>query len=724
MATKRLARFFKLLEDKTMPYVAFSSSIVEIHIHITKAWKMQRQLGLIRTKSIAPANGNLERSKSKQLFDYLIVIDFESTCWNDGTHHRCQEIIEFPAVLLDTSTGKIECEFHAYVQPQEHPVLSEFCKELTGIKQAQVDDGVPLKICLSQFYKWIHKIQQQKKIVFATGVSDPPTSEVKLCAFVTWSDWDLGVCLEYECKRKQLLKPVFLNSWIDLRATYKLFYRRKPKGLSGALQEVGIKFSGREHSGLDDSRNTAHLAWKMIRDGCLMKITKSLNKVITVRNPNILARNVNTNQIEETTDCSKSIQVPSIYDKEPKNAINSDEKVQIRSACVNFPLMVQQDQLQLKNNVKTGIHNVKSCFSLSNNSSTSLRQLQSPNLKSPIYMQKKIKNEHLVFNTKSNSSTIGSELVLVSTTISSVNHVSDMEMSSTVDSLPMLADWEDVALLPASQPQQSIDCISPIRDSNSDTSFNSEERLMILKETEMLGHENSGCAEQTPQKSETSKSVVYKSPHTTIYNVKEAKDPVSNVSDFKLPEPKLSTFNSVNVNMSHPSVLRKHPILLGSTKRNSSSLPAFPPSKKQTFTIHEEKPASSDCSPVRSSSRKVLPSILTSTVNLQEPWKSGKMTPPLCKCGRRAKRLIVSNNGPNHGKVFYCCPIGKYQENRKRCGYFKWEQTLRKERANNTVLSHSPGRLTFSSPKASHIFDKNVNFSTKNFLRLRPSMRS
>ena len=72
---------------------------------------------------------------------------------------------------------------------------------------------------------------------------------------------------------------MFLNSWIDLRATYRLFYKRKPKGLSGALQEVGIEFSGREHSGLDDSRNTALLAWKMIRDGCLMKITRSLNKV-------------------------------------------------------------------------------------------------------------------------------------------------------------------------------------------------------------------------------------------------------------------------------------------------------------------------------------------------------------------------------------------------------------------------------------------------------------
>lgn len=44
-------------------------------------------------------------------------------------------VVEFPAVLLNTSNGEIESEFHAYVQPQEHPILSEFCMELTGIKQ-------------------------------------------------------------------------------------------------------------------------------------------------------------------------------------------------------------------------------------------------------------------------------------------------------------------------------------------------------------------------------------------------------------------------------------------------------------------------------------------------------------------------------------------------------------------------------------------------------------
>uniref|UniRef100_A0A8C5UFQ1 ERI1 exoribonuclease family member 2 n=1 Tax=Malurus cyaneus samueli TaxID=2593467 RepID=A0A8C5UFQ1_9PASS len=130
--------------------------------------------------------------------------------------------LEFPAVLLNTSTGVIESEFHMYVQPQEHPILSEFCTELTGITQNQVDEGVPLNICLSQFLKWIQKIQKEKKIIFITDSQSNSTSEAKACAFVTWTDWDLGVCLHYECRRKQLRKPDILNSWIDLKATYRV----------------------------------------------------------------------------------------------------------------------------------------------------------------------------------------------------------------------------------------------------------------------------------------------------------------------------------------------------------------------------------------------------------------------------------------------------------------------------------------------------------------------
>lgn len=51
----------------------------------------------------------------------------------------------------------------------------------------QVDEGVPLYICLSQFLKWIQKIQKEKKIIFSTDTPSNSTSEAKACTFVTWT---------------------------------------------------------------------------------------------------------------------------------------------------------------------------------------------------------------------------------------------------------------------------------------------------------------------------------------------------------------------------------------------------------------------------------------------------------------------------------------------------------------------------------------------------------
>ncbi|KAK2571589.1 ERI1 exoribonuclease 2 [Acropora cervicornis] len=164
-------------------------------------------------------------------------------------------------------------------------------KELASLEKvdedfvSQVDDAVPIGTCLMLFGRWLQETKDAKSIKFPCDLVQKKGQEQtmkiadKLCTFVTWSDWDLGNCLKNECYRKQLRMPQPMRSWIDLRATYKNFYSRKPQGLAGALQDLGIQFTGREHSGLDDARNTARLAWRMISDGCLMQITKSLDGV-------------------------------------------------------------------------------------------------------------------------------------------------------------------------------------------------------------------------------------------------------------------------------------------------------------------------------------------------------------------------------------------------------------------------------------------------------------
>ena len=46
--------------------------------------------------------------------------------------------VEFPAVLLDLSNGEVVGEFQQYVLPMEHPTLSDFCRQLTGITQVRI----------------------------------------------------------------------------------------------------------------------------------------------------------------------------------------------------------------------------------------------------------------------------------------------------------------------------------------------------------------------------------------------------------------------------------------------------------------------------------------------------------------------------------------------------------------------------------------------------------
>nr|XP_056722170.1 ERI1 exoribonuclease 2 [Euleptes europaea] len=667
--------------------------------------RLARQLGILRRSSKSSPDGQSHGPKLRQVFDYLIIIDFESTCWRDGRKHYSQEIIEFPAVLLNTSNGKVESEFHMYVQPQEHPILSEFCTELTGIRQNQVDEGVPLPICLSQFSKWIQKIQKEKKIVFDSVRSNAALSEGKLCAFVTWSDWDLGVCLQYECKRKQLRQPEILNSWIDLRATYKLFYSRKPQGLNGALQDVGIVFAGREHSGLDDSRNTARLAWRMICDGCVMKITKSLHKAAPGKNS--IARFFSANPTEgsalgsnggaKTSDSDKNRGCEGTEGITNNTGEEQPEYVPVR-LYESFPVTS-------RNGPQT-----PGCGSLPSYSTPHAGRLRSPIgclQTSSFGIQSGLSNGPLTANSPAQNA----GLVLVSTTLSSVS-VSDMDVGTTSDCLSMLADWEDFPLIPESQHDQSSELRQLKDNSGIQSSPVSGERTDAC-ESDATNLPSQGAAEMTLNEK---LSIVYKSPNTTIYHKGIAPSKSSNASVFKLPAAKTSVASATSNGDCRASSSSE------ALKRKPSSPQPVPPAKKPPFIIYEDKGASSSNSSRSSGSHRTPCGILNSSVNQNQSFRcteTGKVTPPLCRCGRRARRLRVSKGGPNNGKAFYSCPVGKQEGNRKSCGYFKWEHTLLKDKLTlpsptfSTVGLSSPGTILHLSGKV-----------PKKCLGLRPSMRT
>ncbi|KAM5153231.1 ERI1 exoribonuclease 2 [Mantella aurantiaca] len=690
--------------------------------------QLAKQLGLIRRSSKLSLNAkNGSSPKSKQFFQYLIIIDFESTCWKD-TKHFGQEIIEFPAVLLNTSSGEIESEFHTYVQPQEHPILSEFCTELTGIKQLQVDDGIPLKICLSQFSNWIQKLQNERGIIFPNVLPNQSSTEQKMCAFVTWSDWDLGVCLLYECKRKQLRKPEILNSWIDLRVTYKLFYNRKPKGLNGALQDVGIEFSGREHSGLDDSRNTARLAWRMICDGCVMKITKSLDKVrpckSSVQTETVLFEKANGsgqgdgNQIPKVTVGKDGKQ------KFNKNPISAHSGATSEVKCPPLvPLNKMVNKIGEREHGTLGVTrgDVQPPQTLLNGLSTTIigyaNTYRYSNQNSLVSLQNRRQTGSFT-STPANHSPQCLSHVLFSTTIVSVNDVSGLEVDSSTD-LSILADWEEAAVIADSQEDQRVNSdeneeLLPLPVDSLSAGVlrlqNNQDKSNLLANTKSIQ-----CHPSTLH----SKSVVYKSSDTTIYNV-SLKKQASKSSTFKLPTVLSNKSGAIPQTAKKPS--KTSSVLDYFPKRKFSSVSFSSPPKKLPFAIHEDQ-RNQTLPLVRSPSRKVPRMVLNSTVNLNSNHGSTKctrITAPMCNCGRRAKKLTVSNGGPNQGRVFYSCAIRKRDEVEKGCSYFKWEDTLLKEKSlNSSILSTSGVSFTANTSLAPSACSE-----THKVFKLRPSLRT
>ena len=147
-----------------------------------KTIALARKYGAITTR-YADKRGRDGSADGKQVFDFLIVVDFESTCWDkDDSDSSPPEIIEFPAILISASAKfSVLSEFREFVMPTERPRLSDFCKNLTGIAQTSVDDAAPISTRLVLFERWLEQMKKEHKFV-VNDIRDG----LKSATFVTW----------------------------------------------------------------------------------------------------------------------------------------------------------------------------------------------------------------------------------------------------------------------------------------------------------------------------------------------------------------------------------------------------------------------------------------------------------------------------------------------------------------------------------------------------------
>ncbi|MEL7244456.1 MAG: 3'-5' exonuclease [Cyanobacteria bacterium J06573_2] len=168
---------------------------------------------------------------------YFLIVDLEATCSNDGSVPREEmEIIEIGAIMLNRSTWEIDSEYQRFIKPVIHPKLTKFCTELTTINQQDVETAATFPEVMIQFKKWIDTYPKN--------------------IFCSWGNYDKNQFLQ-DCAFHNLAYP-FGSEHRNIKKEFSSYLGTKKKfGITQALDNLGLKFEGVHHRGIDDARNIA-----------------------------------------------------------------------------------------------------------------------------------------------------------------------------------------------------------------------------------------------------------------------------------------------------------------------------------------------------------------------------------------------------------------------------------------------------------------------------------
>ncbi|MBC7808012.1 MAG: exonuclease domain-containing protein [Akkermansiaceae bacterium] len=172
-----------------------------------------------------------------------IIVDLEATCDESDFPPDRMETIEIGAVCLTTPVGQSSGEFAAFVRPVATRYLSAFCRDLTGITQADVDNAEPFYTAFPRFVAWCE--------------GDAPFT---LCS---WGAYDQNQ-LRRDSERHGMTFPATFEKHINLKKKFAAQFGTRPLGMAAALRHLRIPLEGRHHRGIDDARNIAKIAAQML----------------------------------------------------------------------------------------------------------------------------------------------------------------------------------------------------------------------------------------------------------------------------------------------------------------------------------------------------------------------------------------------------------------------------------------------------------------------------
>lgn len=173
--------------------------------------------------------------------DKIVVVDIETTCWEERKKGQVMEVIEIGVCLLDIGSGEITDRQSILTRPI-YSEVSDFCAKLTTLTQEMVDTGIGLReACLK--------------------LEDEYQSKVRVWA--SYGDFDRRQ-FERECRLKNVPYP-FGSRHINAKTLFAIKHRlAEEPDMDKALLLLGLDLVGTHHRGVDDAYNVARILYTLI----------------------------------------------------------------------------------------------------------------------------------------------------------------------------------------------------------------------------------------------------------------------------------------------------------------------------------------------------------------------------------------------------------------------------------------------------------------------------
>ncbi|MGN9821617.1 exonuclease domain-containing protein [Streptomyces sp. SD11] len=170
------------------------------------------------------------------------VVDVEATCWaGSQPPGEVSEIIEIGLTVVDLQAGERLARHRILVRPARSTV-SEFCTELTGLTQHEVEQGVTFA-------------EACRLLAIEHRAGARP--------WASWGDYDRHQFTR-QCQATGTPYP-FGRRHTNAKAAFTEAYGlRKRPGMARALEIAGRRLEGRHHRGEDDAWNIAALVLHLV----------------------------------------------------------------------------------------------------------------------------------------------------------------------------------------------------------------------------------------------------------------------------------------------------------------------------------------------------------------------------------------------------------------------------------------------------------------------------